>query len=109
MPTNEEWGALLDGNHFTWQWTTNYRGSGKNGMLVTRKDGPNAHCFIFLPAAGYGYSTTRLDCDTEGYYWSSSLDTNDIDSALPLNFSASGKDRNSVSRYCGLSVRPVSD
>ena len=37
IPTDEEWTALSNTSLYDWVLTTDYLGSGKRGMLVTRK------------------------------------------------------------------------
>ena len=108
MPTDDEWAALRDGNHFTWTWTTDYEGSGVNGMLVTSKVAGFEGNSIFLPAAG-SMSGTDLGFDASwGLYWSSSLNMASPDKAKELYFGFSAPGSRNEHRYMGLSVRPVS-
>ncbi len=62
MPSNTEMQELVD--KCTWTWTSK---SGINGYLV---EGPNDNT-IFLPAAGYRYSSSLRNSGSEGKYWSS--------------------------------------
>ena len=107
MPTKGEWAALRD-TLYTWEWKTNYNGSGKNGMLVTRKEGtgPCAGNSIFLPAAGRRYKSQWLDKD-HGFYWSSSLETALF--AMGVEVLDSGSRGLTADRYAGLNVRPVTE
>jgi hypothetical protein len=109
MPTEGEWAALRDEKLYTWKWETNYNGSGKNGMLVTRKEGtgPCAGNSIFLPAAGRRYESQWLYEGSQGFYWSSSLDTALF--AMGVDVLDSGFRWLTADRYAGLNVRPVSD
>ena len=109
MPTEGEWAALRDEKLYTWKWETNYNGSGKNGMLVTRKEGtgPCAGNSIFLPAAGRRYESQWLYEGSQGFYWSSSLDTALF--AMGVDVLDSGSRWLTADRYAGLNVRPVSD
>ena len=111
IPTDEEWKALRDASLYDWIWTTNYNGSGKNGMLVTRKTGtgPCSGNSIFLPATGYRYEANLLDADTSGNYWSSSLNTNSSTHAWFVGIYSGGVIRNSDERLFGESIRPVSE
>ena len=110
MPTKEEWAALRDENLYTWKWETNYNGSGKNGMLVTRKEGtgPCAGNSIFLPAAGRRYESQWLYEGSQGFYWSSSLDDTAL-FAKGVEVLDSGSRWLTADRYAGLNVRPVTE
>ena len=84
-------------------WCTSY--DGVAGCLFC--DGTNR---LFFPAAGYGYNTYLSYAGSYGYYWSSSLYTDDTDDAYRLSFGSGGVNpQYSRSRYYGFSVRPVSD
>ena len=111
IPTDAEWTALRDASLYDWVWKTDYNGSGKNGMLVTRKTGtgPCAGNFIFLPAAGHrGYTGPGLNsAGSKGYYWSSSLSEAYSDCARDVFFSSDGVYRDRITRYYGQSLRPV--
>ncbi len=110
-PTRAEWDELI--NNTTLEWTTV---KGVKGCKFTAANGNS----IFLPAAGY-----RVDTDLEfeggrgssGYYWSSTLVTDDLTSMDPLFAKQCGihsfEPYASVFsfghyRSCGHSVRPVS-
>ena len=100
MPTDVEWTELRE--QCTWTWTTQ---NGVNGYKVTSKKNGNS---IFLPAAGH----SRYDCPDDftgidGYYWSSSLDTDGPFYAWSVTFNSSGVYRGGLNRYYGYSVRPV--
>ena len=65
---------------------------------------------VFFPASGGVYDTGLSDGGTYGDYWSSSLDTSYARTAFLLNFYSSNVlPSNSGFRYCGFTVRPVSD
>lgn len=113
IPTDEEWQALL-GTDYTWVWTTDYLGSGKNGMLVTRNDDgsgtdPCAGNSIFLPAASYWTNASLGNAGSFGYYWSSSLTTYRSDFARSVNFYSGGKGLGDGGRFFGQPLRPVTD
>jgi len=101
MPTEEEWEELLDNTTVTW--TTQ---NGVNGRLFTATNGNS----IFLPAAG-GYTNSGLvDTDSDGAYWSSSLDmvySDNSDNALGFGFESGNYIVGYAGRYCGFTVRPV--
>ena len=102
MPTLAELYELR--NSCTWTWTTQ---NGVNGCKVT---GPNGNS-IFLPAAGFRNGTGVLNRGSNGYYWSSSLYSDNSNSAYNLHFYCSYYDYYGCSynsRCNGLSVRPVS-
>lgn len=100
LPTKEEMQELVD--YCTWVFTT--MGS-HNGFMVT---GPNGKQ-IFLPAAGYRYGTSLYTIGSRGDYWSSSpYDGSQY--AYKLYFNSDGTRRVDWSiRYCGQSVRPVTE
>ncbi len=104
MPTYAEWTEL--GNNCTWTWTTNYNGTGVAGRIVTsNKNGAS----IFLPAAGLRSGTGLFYVGSNGYYWSSSLNTDTPRDACIVRFGSGGVGRDYGYRYLGLSVRPVSE
>lgn len=98
MPTDAEWGELL--NQCTWTWTTQ---NGVKGYRVTATNGNS----IFLPAAGFRYSRDLYNDGFEGNYWSSSLSTINSYSASIVGFKSSFIGRPSGLRSNGMSVRPV--
>ena len=69
MPTQYEWYELLVNT--TNVWTTR---NGVNGRLFTSKTNGNT---LFLPAAGCRSGFSLSDAGSRGYYWSSSLRTDD--------------------------------
>ena len=104
MPTNAEWTELR--NNCTWTWTTQ---NGVNGYRVTSNKTGYTDKSIFLPAAGGRFDTSLSNVGACGYYWSSSLYTDYPYSAWFVDFSSNGVSRHNCSRYCGVSVRPVSE
>lgn len=114
IPTDEEWTALLNTTNYSWVWTTNYNGSGKNGMLVTRLDNstgtdPCAGNSIFLPAASYRSSDFLSNAGSEGCYWSSSLNMEGVYNAWYVRFDSGRVYNNFGGRYYGQSLRPVTE
>ena len=106
IPTNEEWAELK--NNCTWAWTSNYRGTGVAGMIVTSKKSGFTDKFIFLPAAGYWSGASRSRAGSAGFYWSSSLLSGDPSSVSSLYFIKTNVRENySFERGYGLPVRPV--
>ena len=101
MPPKAEQHEVINTNNCTWTWTTQ---NGVNGYKVTSKKNGNS---IFLPAAGYRYSSNLYGAGSTGSYWSSSLSTDSSGSAYYLGFSSSGVGWNAENRYNGYSVRPV--
>lgn len=99
MPTFDEMTELIF--NCTWQWTT-YKNV--NGYEVT---GPNGNS-IFLPAAGCRSGTEIIDRGSIGFYWSSSLNSNDSSIAGDLFFNNSNIGYSGSSNRCyGCQVRPV--
>ena len=80
MPTKEEWWELFDNTTNTW--TTQ---NGVTGHLFTASNGNS----LFLPAAGYRWDDdVFMYVGSDGYYWSSSLDTDIPGSAWNFYFSS---------------------
>ena len=108
MPTKAELQWLVD--NCTWTWKSNYNSSGVNGYLVTSNI--NSASF-FLPCAGFCSGSSRNYAGSDGYFWSSSLDTSNPRNAGNLGFYGYPGDDNfgwnlyNYSRNLGFSVRPV--
>lgn len=85
----------------TWIWTTL---NGVNGYKVTFNGNS-----IFIPATGIREGTNLSGEDSQGCYWSSSLQTLDPELAYRLNFDAAFHSVNSdySDCYMGRSVRSV--
>ncbi len=98
MPTLAEQEELL--NECTWSWTT------LNGLSGYRVTGTNGNS-IFLPAAGHRRDSILGSAGSDGYYWSSSLDSGSSVSVYVLRIYSSNFDWVYDYRYFGLSVRPV--
>lgn len=96
MPTYAEMTELR--NSCTWTWTSQ---NGVNGYEVTSKINGNS---IFLPLAGARYGSWLQSVGSGGYYWSSSLETDDCGAHL---FFASNSVHYFIDRSWGLSIRPV--
>lgn len=100
MPTDAEWTELR--NSCSWTWTSL---NGIEGCMVTSKKNGNG---IFLPAAGVRNDDLR-GVGSHGFYWSSSLNTDNPFSAYGVYFRSGGVDRYSRGRFEGISVRPVTE
>ena len=98
MPTKEDQDELR--NNCAWVW------SSLNGVKGYKVIGPNENSF-FLPAAGDRYDSDLGGAGSDGYYWSSSLDTYYSDLACRLYFSSDLVDWDSGYRDYGRSVRAV--
>ena len=101
MPTVDEWTELLE--NCTWIWTTL---NGRIGYEVKSKINGNS---IFLPAAGCRGDDDLYGAGDDGYYWSSSLNTDyPFDAWCVLFYSGYvGRYGDYRYRYRGQSVRPV--
>lgn len=110
IPTEDERQALKNPENFTWEWTTDYKGTGVTGMLVTcnNTDDYGIYRQIFLPAAGYYDGSSLNDKGYWGHYWTSSLSNYTI-SAWNLGVSSAGPGGGAIYRYYGYSVRPVAE
>lgn len=99
MPTRAQMEELTANT--TYQWVTNYKGSGINGGTFTATNG----AVLFLPAAGYWSDGSHYGVGSHGYYWSSS--PNGSDDAYSLRFLSDSKNVRNGRRKSGFSVRPV--
>ena len=99
MPTIDEQCELL--NYCDWEWTT------LNGVKGYKVTGPNSNS-IFLPAAGSRSGSDVGNIGYDGIYWSSSLSSDDSNSAYFLYF-YDFYYCNYYYRCYGQSVRPVSE
>lgn len=99
MPTKEDFEELL--NNCNVELAT-YKGV--NGRKFTSKINGNS---IFLPAAGSRIGKTLYNVGSVCSYWSSSLNKEVPYQAYELAFIADDAPVSSVSRYYGLSIRPV--
>ena len=119
MPTLDDIKALLalkTNDDYTWdKWALATDENGDEvkdawgnvvrGIRITRK---STGATLFLPAAGYcDGSVVGKDAGPWGYYWSSSLRTDDPSRAFDLYFDSDDSDWYDASRYGGLTVRPV--
>ena len=106
MPTDDEWKELRE--NCNWRWTKSYNDTTRvAGYIVASKSNDNS---IFLPAAGFLDSRGINNNGSYGYYWSSSLETEDPKCAWFTIFSdgqSNSVRRSSVERFYGRSVRPV--
>ena len=108
MPTNDEFGELLNSSNCTWTWTsmTTSSGSSISGYQVTSKKNGNS---IFLPASSCRSDGSPYYHGSYGYYWSSTLNSSYSSNAYYLPFDSSGYYRNYGYRCYGRTVRPVSE
>lgn len=103
IPTDAEWGELLD--KCTCTWTTLH---GVNGCLIKAPNGKS----IFLPAAGYRGGSDIKYKDTDGTYWSSSrflYGSENAGRSCTMSFYSGHVGHLFRGRICGESIRPVSE
>ena len=98
MPTKAEQDELR--TECTWTWTQ------QNGVNCRKVTGRNGN-YILLPAAGYHFNSNLNYGGSYGYYWSSSLYTDDMIYSYGVYFNYGYLDSSNYSRYYGQSVRPV--
>ena len=103
MPTDDDFTALID--NCDWTWTEL---NGVNGCLVSGR-GDYANYSIFLPAAGYGFTTIVDLAGTDGSLWSSVVPYQSTSRAWGLDFASKGPSLNSDNCYrdMGQTVRPI--
>ena len=97
MPTQNEWDELSD--KCTWTWAKLTQNS-VNGYKVKSKENDN---FIFLPVTRFREGMSLGGIETDGYYWSSSLDEYRPLYAFGLTWESGW----GINRYNGRMVRPV--
>lgn len=105
MPTSDEFKELYE--NCIWIWSS-YKDKFEDeyeGYAVKSKINGDS---IFLPATGYQRDSGH-SVRTDGMYWSSSLNTDDVSQAKKLIFTSSyiNAGSRSRSRYYGLYIRPV--
>ena len=100
MPTWPEFQELID--KCTWEWTTK---GDHNGYKVTGRNGNS----IFLPAAGYRGGADTHDAESYGRFWSATPNESFLQHACYLDFNSGYRYSDWFYRYCGHSVRPVSE
>ena len=105
-PTREEYKTLFDST--TSKFVADYQGSGINGRLFTdKKDSSKT---LFFPSAGICGNSSIYYVGSDGYYWSSSLNSSDVSIARYLFFYYGGVNWvYNYGRYYGLTVRGVVD
>jgi len=99
MPTRAQMQELTANT--TYQWVTNYKGSGINGGTFTATNG----AVLFIPAAGYWHVGSQDDVGNNGDFWGSS--PRGSNRAYYLSFGNGGKGVGDDNREYGWSVRPV--
>ena len=101
MPTKAQMEELTANT--TYQWVTNYKGSGINGGTFTATNG----AVLFIPAVGRWFRGSQYNVGSYGNYWGSS--PNGSDNAYYLSFGNDDDGVGSSDRKYGFSVRPVVD
>ena len=109
IPTSDQFNELLNPDNCDKEWVTDYLGSGVNGYLFTSKKDGKTSQKVFFPAAGEYFKTDLGSTNTMGIYWSSSLKTDETESAWYFQVESTDAFVTRNLRYDGLSVRPVSD
>jgi len=107
MPTNEEMKNLVDTSYCTRTWTSNWKGTGVAGYVVTGVQSGYTNKSIFLPAAGEGYDSDIYSVNTFGCYWFSTPYSTGNGNGCALYLASDRFKRDSNNRYRGDSVRPV--
>lgn len=82
MPTTAEFQAL--GAAVNTAWTTDYQSSGKRGLICTDKT--DSSKVLFFPAAGYCNDGSVDNVGSIGFYWSSSLNSSNMQNAYDIYF-----------------------
>jgi uncharacterized protein (TIGR02145 family) len=98
MPTNAEFQELY--NNTDKEWTSI---NSVNGWKFFNKEDHSK--WIFMPAVGSYYGTSRNNYGSNGFYWSATY--NSSSNAYYLDFYSSSVSTNLYSRYFGFPVRAV--
>ena len=98
-PKKEQWYELMA--HTDREWTT--RNGVKGWLFTSRRNGKS----LFLPAAGFRNDSSLYLAGSCGYYWLSSLDTDDPNIAWRFYFSSGDFSMYYGDRIYGQSVRAV--
>ena len=116
IPTAEEWTELVE--NCSWGWVKIAYGEGYvEGFKVFSKKNGNS---IFLPVSGICMGVDAIESTKTGYYWSSSLNTDNPVEAWCFSFFPGGSlgwhtgwprsiETQTLFRSHGLPVRPVTD
>ena len=104
MPTISECRELI--GYCTWEWTTL---NGVYGRKVTSNKEGYTNKWIFFPAAGSWEDSSLYNAGSSGCYWSSSLCSSAPYEAERVVFDSGKVNWYDYPRFCGLSVRPVSE
>ena len=99
IPTYDEQRELT--NDCDWTYTSH---NGVKGYLVKSRKNSNS---IFLPVTGCKSGANLYGEEEYGYYWSSTVNSNDNTEAWILNFSSKGFGFYNSNRYIGRCIRPV--
>lgn len=101
LPTKKHFEELLDNT--TFEWITNYNGTGINGRKFTSKTNSNS---IFIPASGYRGPDSFSNLGN-CYLWSSELQPSDSNGAYYLFFTSDYQDVDIYGRCNGLCSRGI--
>ena len=82
MPTTAEYAAL--GAAVNRVWTNDYQGSGVKGLVCIDKT--DSSKVLFFPACGYSRNGGVSNVGGDGFYWSSSLYSSNVQSAYSFYF-----------------------
>ena len=108
MPTNDEFGELLNSSNCIWTWTimTTSDGSSISGYQVTSVTNGNS---IFLPASGYRNNGVLYNHGSDGSYRSSTLGSDLSLNVYDLYFYSGSHKQDYGYRFNGHTVRPVAE
>lgn len=106
-PTKEEQDELRNNRTWEWQAAGNADFNGVAGYKVTSKKEGYTDNSIFLPASGFRFGTALYDAGSNGYYWSATLGSGNVQYAYVLYFHSGRQGWGGYDRYHGFAVRPV--
>ncbi len=96
MPSERHFKELVENCSWTWQdKPAGYKVIAKNGNM------------IFLPATGYMESESNQNYPSQGFYWTSEMESNSTKNAIGFGFSSTNHETTSFYREIGRCVRAV--
>lgn len=103
MPTTAEFQALREVVNSAW--TADYQGSGVSGLILTDKT--DSSKVLFFPACGHCGGGSVSFVGSDGCYWSSSLNSSNVQFAYFFTFNDGIVDWSNYTRFVGCSVRGI--
>lgn len=104
MPTSAQLLELANSNYTTWEFVSNYEGSGHNGYVIKSNQNHNS---IFLPIPGYKNHDGVTDQNSSSYYWSANYDVRSTMAYVVHFYGVNDGQASEFSPNLGFSIRGV--